>query len=373
MTVPRLELVSAVRQRIDSKRLAISALPRHHTPLTGYMENIGWPGLFGFCMDEYFARPDFAIEQFLRQQIWWADNVLDDTLPTLDVPADVGMYWDMTLFGQQVVHDRNGVPHFPAHPFRDSPDLALLGKFDFYYSGVMPLLIEKYERMQKLNTRDYAGQLRIVFPRFQRGPLDIFVQMRGYEQFLGDIDERRAFLRSALNYLVDERLRFARARADYLGEPLPATTFVADDWVNLPFITPTFFRNIIVPVYAHLQQHEGLVNGFHTCGRMEGVIADLLGVFPALDWLDVSGWNDIDRLDTLVDPYIRFHVSIINTISLGNDEAEQCALLQQIREIALRRPVSVCAQAIVRLYPTYGETFARLNSFLHRAHDVLDE
>lgn len=370
MTIPKNQLVGEVTRRIENKNAQLQKQPPA-VVLSSYMENIGWPELFGFKMGKFFADPDFAIEQSLRQQIWWADNVDDDSIPTLTMLADVGMYWDMTLFGQEVIHGDIGVPEFPAHPFRTTPDASLLGHFDFYRSGIMPQLLAKYQQMQLLNDRDYQGKLKILFPSFHRGPLDIYVQMRGYEEFIDDLQDDPEFVDKVLRFLVDERRRFAQERAIFLQEELPATTFVADDWVNIPFITPSFFKEMVVPIYAYLRAGEGAVTGFHTCGRMEAVVNDLLTVFPELDWLDVSGWNNLPQLDAIVEPKIKFHISIINTVSLGDSSEEQAVLLQQIAAIGAHRPLSVCAQAIVRLYPSYEETIARLNRFLARARKIL--
>jgi len=162
MTLPKAELIGEIERRIEQKSKIQVGIPPGHIPLTGYMENIGWPELFGFRMDEYFMNPDFAIEQFLRQQIWWADNVDDETMLTLEMQADVGMYWDMTLFGQDVIHTDIGVPEFPEHPFRKSPDVKLLGSFDFFETGVMPQLIAKYHQIVK-STRIKAINSKPIF------------------------------------------------------------------------------------------------------------------------------------------------------------------------------------------------------------------
>lgn len=375
MTLPRRQLLGELERRIErkmrqqAKRDARYGAGRVH--LTSYMENIGWPELFGYRMTDYFADAGFTIEQNLRQQIFWADNIDDDTLPSLAVAADVGMYWDMTLFGQRIAHSEIGVPEFLPHPFGAAPELAALDRFDFHTTGDMPLLLGKYARMQEMNAREYDHRLTITFPCFQRGPLDIYVQLRGYEAFVDDLVERPELLRAALTLLADERLRFAQTRAQFLGEALPATTFVADDWVNIPFISPATFREIVMPVYARVRAQEGAVTGFHTCGKMEAVAPDLLSVFPEMDWLDVSGWNDVQALDAVVDPRITFHVSIINTVSLSDAPEVQRPLLEAIRRVSTHRPVSVCAQAIVKLYPSYEEVLARLNRFVALTFSVL--
>jgi len=38
-----------------------------------------------------FARSDFAAQQRLRELIFWADNVDDDTVPSASIQAGVGM------------------------------------------------------------------------------------------------------------------------------------------------------------------------------------------------------------------------------------------------------------------------------------------
>ena len=180
------------------------------------------------------------------------------------------------------------------------------------------------------------------------------------------VDAEKHLLASA-----DARLRFAKARAAFLGETLPEPTFVADDWVNVPFITRTFFHEVMTPVYARIRQQEGAVTGFHTCGKLDAIVEDLLTVFPEITSLEVSRWNDVAALDAKVDPRIGFGCAVINTVSLGDHEAGQRAKLNAIRRAAAHRKVTVCAQAIVKLYPTYEETLARLNRFLGFADDVL--
>ena len=338
-----------------------------------YMENIGWPELFDYRMDRWHADAEFQIAQHLRQSLFWLDNVADDTLPGLEVAPDVGWYWDMTLFGARITHSAIGVPEFLPHPLAENPDLRTLGTFDFYQTGAMPRILEKYRRMREISQQVYGGAPRIGFPSFHRGPLDIYVQLRGYENFVEDISERPTFLLDALTVIADARRRFAQARAAFLDEAPPTTTFVADDWVNVPFITPAFFRAIMVPVYARIRAQEGAVTGFHTCGKFDAIVGDLLAVFPEITNIDVSGWNDVAALDALIDARIGFGCAVINTVSLSDDAAGQREKLAAVRRVAAHRKVSVCAQAIVKLYPTYAETFARLNRFLALAYQVLYE
>lgn len=343
--------------------------------ITSYMENIGWPELFGYDMNRLLDDADFNMEQSLRQMIFWADNVDDDSIPGFAIPVTVGMYWDMTLFGQEITHTPDGVPEFfPAHPLQREFDLSFLGEFNFHTSGLMPKLLAKYEEMKEVSSSQYGGKLQIPFPQFRRGPLDTYIQIRGYENFLEDVVERPEELLEALNVVVETRMKFRRDRAQYLGEPLPESSFVGDDWVNVPFISPSIFREFAVPVYRRLRSNEGPVTGFHTCGNLLEVVEDLLGVFPEIRTLDVSPWNDLTALDRVVDPEIAFSLNVKNTDSLGNCGSRQEEILETIASIAQHRRVpSVCAQAVVKFCPTYEETLTRLNSFIARSKAVLNQ
>ena len=376
MSIPRGGLISELDRRRERKEAEISARDARFGPgrvrVTSYMENIGWPELFGYRMDRVHNDPDFAAEQRLRELIFWADNVDDDTVPAATIQADVGMYWDITLFGMRIHHTPIGVPEFEPHALRDSLDLSLLGRFDFHTTGDMPRVLRKYKRLREVAATDYAGKLDVTFPCFHRGPLDIYVQLRGYEPFAEDTACRPELLHAALDHLVDERLRFARERQAFLGEKiLPPTTYVADDWVNVPFISPKMFRDFVVPVYRRIRAEEGPPIGFHTCGNMMPVVEDLLSVFPEIQMLEISPWNDVAALDQLLPPEVGFVTNLVNTVTLGGSEPEQAGKLIPIRNAARTRKVSLVAQAIERIPATYEETFARLNGFLELARKVL--
>jgi len=376
MVIPADQLIGELARREDRKRRAIEDRDERYgkdrVPITSYMENIGWPQLFGYEMRRVHDDPDFAAEQRLRELILWADNVDDDTLPTPTIQADVGMYWDITLFGMRIRHTPIGVPEFEPHPLSRCLDLSLLPPFDFASTGDMPRIFAKHKRLKELAQTRYGGKLQVTFPCFQRGPLDIFVQLRGYEGFVDDVAQRPAELRAAMDHLVDERLRFACERQDFLREAsLPATTFIADDWVNVPFISPAMFHDFVIPLYRRIRVEEGPPSGFHTCGNFVPVVAELVAELPEIQMLEVSPWNDVAALDRILPPRVGFLVAILNTISLGGSRQEQREKLAPIREAARHRKVCLGAQAIQRIPATYEETFARLDGFLGFAREVL--
>ena len=151
---------------------------------------------------------------------------------------------------------------------------------------------------------------------------------------------------------------------------MPRTSFVADDWVNVPFIAPRMFAQFALPSYRQIAHNEGQVTGFHTCGNIETVVNDLLAVFPHIRLLEVSGWNNVLHLDAIVHSDVGFNVQIINTLVLAGSEADQRARLRDIARVSQHRQVSVCAQALVKL-TSYDDTFERLNRFTALAREIL--
>lgn len=376
LSMPRDRLLDELERRRERK-LADNAARNARfgagrVAVTSYLENIGWTDLLGHPMSRVHDDPAFAAEQRLRELVFWADNVDDDTVPSPTIQADTGMYWDMTLFGMKIRHTHLGVPEFVPHPLRERLDRSLLPPFDFPSTGDMPRIIARHARLKEISADRYGGALEVTFPHFHRGPLDIFVQLRGYEGFVEDAIERPAALTAALDHLTSERLRFARERQRHLGEPsLPPTTYVADDWVNVPFISPAMFRDLVAPCYRRIRAEEGPASGFHTCGNFEPVARDIAEIFPEIEMLEVSPWTSVTALDAILPPRIGFVCSVLNTVTLGGSEAEQRQKLLPIRDAARHRKVWLIAQAIERIPETWEQTFARLNRFLALAREVL--
>ena len=101
----------------------------------------------------------------------------------------------------------DGVPCFEPHAIGETPDLSLIKPFDFHSTGVMPGLIEQYDRMREIAVDVYDGKLDISFPSFGRGPLDISITLRGYNRFVIDAVERPDFVHELLSFVVNQRRR----------------------------------------------------------------------------------------------------------------------------------------------------------------------
>jgi len=222
MRIPATRLVPALEERLARRRHTLTERDRRwgatRCRVFSYMENIGWPPLFGYDMNRFYGDPAFMFDQELRQRIFWLDNSAGDDVFTLELVPTTGFYWDITLFGQQIRTQPDGVPQFLPHPLASSPDLSLIARWNFHCSGDMPVLLQQHRTFTQISADRCDGRVTVGFPRFRRGPLDILIQMRGYENFVADIVDRPEFVHAALARIVGDRARWTRERAAFLDE-----------------------------------------------------------------------------------------------------------------------------------------------------------
>ena len=376
MSVPRENLVDEIekanRAKMDTLEQRNRDFGANRPHIGSYMENITLPGVFGFDMNDFYKDSRLAMDIELRTKLFWLDNSLDDSLASLYVGAG-SMYYDMTLFGLHINYQTDGVPIFDRHALETDPDISQLKPFDFYSTGEMPIVHKRYGEMKRISEELYGGKVGVGFPHFHRGPLDIMIQLRGYENFVCDCAENPGYVHELMDYIIGERKRFNDLAADFRGEPAPKTTFIADDWLHIPFISPDIFDKFIVPAYLKIQKNEGAVTGFHTCGVFVPLIKKILGTFDAIKALDVSGWNDIDELDRIVDKDIFFHVAFINSFVILSPPKDHEARLRAVREIVRKRGLAVNVQAIVKILGSADDSIMAMNRFIELARRILSD
>jgi len=368
MSVPINKLADEIKEANMRKRellaLRDAKFGADRPKIGSYMENLTLPDLFGFHMRDYYMDPELAMEIDLRHKLFWLDNSQDDGLQSLDVQAG-SMYYDTTLFGLKINYQRDGVPVFERHALEDDPDISVLKPFDFNLTGEMPMVHNRRLEFQRISNERYGGEVKVNFPKFHRGPLDIYIQLRGYENFISDTLEKPEYARRLLEYIVSERKRYNEQAARFIpapaGEP---ESFVADDWLNVPFISPGIFDSFIAPAYQRIQENEGTVTGFHTCGVYIPLLDTILRIFPKIKNLDVNGWTDFTELDALVPRDMVFNISFINTFILFGSPEEHKEKFAGIKKLLSKRRIGLCASAIVKKIDSVDAAIISMNRFI---------
>jgi hypothetical protein len=332
----------------------------------GTEDPIIWTILFGFDANRYFSDPLFYAEQTLRQKLWRFENIDDDTPLTLDLPAWLGHYPEYTFVGLEVRFTEKGIPLLQEdHPLTRDPDLRLLRPVDFETSGWMERARRWYEEI----TRLVAGRLRVHFITWNRGCLDLAIQLRGFENFLTDTVERPEFVHGLMRYLVEQRYRWLCDRARYLGEEAPKTTWIADDWINIPFISPAMFRDFVLPYYLEIERQHGAIGGIHSCGNQAPVQQYLLQV-KTLPYLEVSPWTDLLQTLLNVPPDKTLGISLHPNDVLASSPAEMRAKLQFIADSCRGRRIGVGTSGLTPIFDDPAEFNRRIDTWLGIAREV---
>jgi hypothetical protein len=103
---------------------------------------------------------------------------------------------------------------------------------------------------------------------------------------------------------------------------------------------------------------------------MDALIKQLFAIFPAVENLEVSGWNNYSLLDSMIDPKITFHLNLINTFILFATEEEKKAKIREIADISKNRKVTVCVQSMIKAHDTIDESFDKFNRFMDMVREM---
>lgn len=281
------ELSAAVESENNQSREKISPVAG-----IGIEEPIAWTKLFGYDVNEYLSDPEFYFEQTLRQKLWRWNNVPDDMIKlTLDVPAWLGHYPEYTYAGMDVFFNSQGVPMLQTdHPLSKNPDMSLLKPVNFHSSGWMPRVLKWYDDLKRIAN----GRVHIPFNMtWWRGGLDLAIHLRGYDNFIMDTIERPKFVHELMKFITEQRCLWHSAYWEHFGiEKQPAA--IGDDWVNVPFISPSMFEEFVLPYYMQIERFHGTISYIHSCGNQTPIQQYLLKL-SSLMTFEVSPWTNLDR------------------------------------------------------------------------------
>lgn len=353
-----------VKEASDRNRSKNKSAP---TVTIGIEEPIAWTMLFDFDVNRYFSDPRFYVEQTLRQKLWKFDNVDDDAGLTRDVPAWLGHYPEYTFVGMEVVFTPGGVPHIQDdHPLTRAPDLTLLQPVDFYSSGWMPRILRWYDEIEAI----VGGRLEVPFNMtWGRGPLDLAIQLRGYDNFVADTAERPAFVHDLLKFLTEQRCRWWEMYYRHFGLK-PSSTFISDDWINVPFISPNIFAEFVLPRYLEIEKYHGGIRGIHSCGNTVPLQCYLLEI-KSLQGFEVSAWTDLAQTLINLPPPRPLWISVHPNNVLCDSAETMRSKIKFIKEACRGRKFNLSTSGLTPLTAEEGKYVASIQTWLHAARELL--
>jgi len=320
--------------------------------------------LFGSDYDRYVRDIDYFAEQTLRIKLWRHAHISDDNLTAAELTSSLGYYPEYTFLGMWVTVDAQGVGQLQTdHPLTREPDLRLLAPVDFDNSGWMPRILRWHDALVALVDNRISANFGMTW---WRGPLDLAIQLRGYEALMEDISERPTFIHDLLRFITEQRCRWYEGYYRHFGlEPSPGP--IGDDWLNVPFISPDFFAEFVLPCYQEIERFHGGIAWVHSCGN-QGPLQPHLLKLGSLQSFEISPWTDIHETLRNVPPDKRLGFDLHPTKVLLDPPEVARDKLQAIKQACAGRQYSV--QGGGALISTPKDYLARLLRWLDVAYEV---
>lgn len=334
--------------------------PRQPAIVFNTEDPIIWSHVFGFDANAYYTDPELYLEYQLLQKLWRWEHFDDDDAPIgPDIRAWLGYYSEYTYLGMSVEFTSRGVPLIQTdHPMTRDPDMRLLKPIEPWVSGWMPRTLEWYEAIRELAD----PRLGVWFGMaWDRGCLDLAMALRGYEGFVEDMQLRPSFAHDLLKFLVEQRCRWYDAYYERFGLEKGAAG-VADDWINVPFITPRMFGEFLLPRYLELEAYHGRLWNIHSCGDQVPVQKYLLQV-KSLGALEVSAWTSLERTLENVPAEKYLQISLHPNDVLHASAQEMEAKLRHIMELCQGRPYGICTSGLTPTSPDIGVFIEKIRTW----------
>jgi len=359
------QLIDTLLIQIESSRNQ-SKRNRPQPGITCYLENLGWVQYLKYDMNDFFDDPELNCEIQIKQKLYQFERFDDDSMLSNWLSASTGMYFDYTLLGMEVRHQSDGVPLIQSdHPLTKTSDLSLLKRHDFYTTGDMPKIFKLYEDLQAIS----KGRLNIGFPTWGRGPLDMAIQLRGYEQFIDDTRERPQFVHDLMQYIIEERMRWWDAHCKHFNTQERGAG-IGDDWTYVPFISPSIFEEFVFPYYKKLEAYHGGIGWIHSCGS-KVLFQKRLEELKGLGGHEINHWTNVEDAVKNASPDKYLGISLINVdVQLATKEQMESDLLR-FKKACEGRSYGITCAAIEQIHDDFEYDIRQVQIWLEIAKKVL--
>lgn len=274
-------------------------------PFTVDPEKQLWARVTGFDVSRYFSDADVHLEGQLKMNLHKFNQFKDNTYFTGDISPWFGVITELTMFGPEVVWREDRDPWIAGEPVLENPDkLEQLEMPDFFKSGLMPKVHEFYERIGE----QVDGKLNVVFPDWVRGPFCIAAHLRGMQTLLMDMLLNPQWVHKLMRFITDARKEWSTERAKFTGKPLHKGKLYNDE-VDSPSISPTLYREFILPYEQELSDFYGGMVYFHSCGNITPFLEDIEKI-GRLDMVHVGPWTNIAEAVSKLSPEIALDICL---------------------------------------------------------------
>ena len=275
------------------------SLRKEHTPFTMAMDISGYSTVLGIDCLEYYEKPEVQLHEQLRYAIWESENLKCQRYFEPTAFVSFGSIMEVSFFGAKIHYLPGQAPWYDEKEslLADKSALLKLKPFDFYNSGLCPRVHRFYENMKKLAE---GFDIEVMFPVTLRSPFSVAIMLRGFENLLIDMYDDPEFFRDLLGTIADYIKAYAKARAEYLGEPMPKL-FLFNDEISTPMLSRKLYDEMILPVEMGLANFAGGLRYWHSCGVTQDFY-ESVSTLPGLQMMHVGPWSDVAKAAQVFGP-----------------------------------------------------------------------
>jgi uroporphyrinogen-III decarboxylase len=326
-----------------------------------------WSTLLKIDIPSFFRDAEHYLKSQIRINLHKFNFFKDNTWFKGEFSPWPGVAFELSLFGAEVTWPQDRAPWIKPDPvLKEYRDLDRLRPPDFYRSGLMGMVHDNYKKLTDI----VGDDLTVVFPEWTCGPFGIASHLRGVSNLLLDCLAEPEWVERLLNFIVDSQLEWTRERARFTGQPV-SKAILYDDDVDCPTISPSIYKNLVLPCEQRIAAFHGGLTYFHSCGHLTKLLPYIREIGP-IDMLHVSPWTDAAEALRQFALECAFDVCLDPVDDVLNaDPARQASKLKELLKVfGDDAAFSIRADAFQRM-GDWEADYAKILSWCGIARDVL--
>ncbi|MCX6089552.1 MAG: hypothetical protein NTX88_04085 [Candidatus Atribacteria bacterium] len=250
-------------------------------------ENAMWFNILSYDARDYYTKSEVYLECQLRMSLFRHRHFDDDTAIGKTIPIWLGVPFEPSFFGVEVVFVPDEDPWIGKDPvIKEENDLDRLEFPDFHQSGLMPIAHRMYDGIKELLDDDFT----VTFPEWGRSTFAVSLHLRGMDHIVMDMIDRPEFVHRLMRFMNESRKRWTTERFKFLGYPIEKGNLY-DDEVNCPLLSPRLYKEFVFPYEQELSQFYHGIAYWHSCGNTTPLLP-IIHEIKGLDMFHVGPWTD---------------------------------------------------------------------------------
>jgi len=265
---------------------------KENTPFTMALDISGYAKVLGIDCIDYYTNAKNQLYEQLRYAIWEFENLKCHRYFENTLFISFGSIFEASMFGANIHYLPGQAPWIDEkNPvIKEKEDIFKVPAFNFYRSGLCGKVYEFFEILKKL-TNGY--DIQVMYPITLRSPFSIALMLRGFNGLLMDIYDDPKFFNDLMRLITDYLKEYAKARAEFLGEPV-AKGMLFNDEVSSQMFSNEIYQSLILPYEIELSEFCGGLRYWHSCGVTDPFY-DSISTIPRLKMMHLGPWSDIPK------------------------------------------------------------------------------